>query len=361
MLSASLQLRCTHHVAYIVHKQNNTYIYKSHNICLEQKCKDKCDNKQNQTYQIRAQKCLICFLSLLIFRTLLLTPSFLSTTCQSTSGLCFLACSTLKKHTTCVFSLAYMLLHTQFSPRYLSTSFRFVFSRLLSHEKTHDMCFFTCLFAFTHNFLPATCLSASGLGFLACFSLPKPTPWVFPLTYYSSRPVLSPATCLSASGLGFLACFSLPKPTPWVFPLAFYSSRPAFSPLPAYQLPGWVFSLAFLYPSPRRGFFCSLTTPHAQFFPRYLPISFWDGFSRLLFSSCAHAVGFSAHLLLLTPSFLSVTYQSASGVSFHACFSLPAPTTWVFTLANTRAHQFNKMYLTMRSNSYIICLEFRSS
>ena len=333
MLSASLQLRCTHHVAYIVHKQNNTYIYKSHNICLEQKCKDKCDNKQNQTYQIRAQKCLICFLSLLIFRTLLLTPSFLSTTCQSTSGLCFLACSTLKKHTTCVFSLAYMLLHTQLSPRYLSTSFRFVFSRLLYHEKTHDMCFFTCLFAFTHSFLPATCQPASGLCFLACSTMKKHT------------------TC--------------------VFSLAYLLLHTIFSPLPAYQLPGWVFSLAFLYPSPRRGFFRSLTTPHAQFFPRYLPISFWDGFSRLLFSIQAHVLGFSAHLLLLTPSFVPrylpisfragfsrllfstythavgfsarillltpsfspATCLSTSGMGFLACFSLPAPTPWVFPLA----------------------------
>ena len=172
MLPASLQLRGPHHIAYIVHKQNHTYIYKSYNICLKQKCKDKCDNTQDQAYYICAQQCLICFLSLLIFHILLLTPSFL--------------------------------------PRHLPISFQFVFSRLLSTEKTHDMCFFTYLYAFTH-------------------------------------------------------------------------------------------------------------------------------------------------------SFLSVTYQSASRVGFHACFSLPAPTTWVFTLANTRAHQFNKMYLTMRSNSYIICLEFRSS
>ena len=288
------------------------------------------------------------------------THSFLPATCQPASGLCFLACSPMKKHTTCVFSLAYLLLHTifsplpayqlpgwvfslaflypsprrgffrshstphaQLSPRYLPISFRAGFSRLLFSTQAHAVGFSARILLLTPSFLSAT----------------------YPL----------------ASWVGFLACFSLPAPTPWVFPLAFYSSRPAFSPLPAYQLPGWVFSLAFLYPSPRRGFFRSHSTPHAQFSLRYLPISFLGGFSRLLFSSCAHAVGFSAHLLLLTPSFLSVTYQSASGVSFHACFSLPAPTTWVFTLANTRAHQFNKMYLTMRSNSYIICLEFRSS
>ena len=165
----------------------------------------------------------------------------------------------------------------------------------------------------------------------------------------------------NSSSLGFFACFSLPAPTPWVFPLVSYSSRPVFSPLPINQLPGWVFTLVFLFLHPRRGFFRLLPTPHAQFSLCHLPISFQGGFSRLFFSSCTHNVGFSACFLLLTPSFLSVTYQSASRVGFHACFSLPAPTTWVFTLANTRAHQFNKMYLTMRSNSYIICLEFRSS
>ena len=96
--------------------------------------------------------------------------------------------------------------HAQFSLRYLSTSFRFVFSRLLSHEKTHDMCFFTCLFAFTHSFLSATCQPASGLCFLACSPMKKHT------------------TC--------------------VFSLAYLLLHTIFSLHPAYQLPGWVFSLA---------------------------------------------------------------------------------------------------------------------
>ena len=251
--------------------------------------------------------------------------------------------------------------------------------------------------------------------FFVIFSFAFLSPGCHHIVGFSARILLLTPSFLSAphqsaSGLGFLACFSLPAPTTWVFPLASYSSRPAFSPLPAYQLPGWVFSLVFLflhprrgffrsyptphaqfslrspsisfragfsrllfstythavgfsarillltpsflsatYPlaswvgflayfplprvSPHRGFFRSLTTPHAQFFPRYLPISFRAGFSRLLFSSCAHAVGFSAHLLLLTPSFLSATYPLASWVGFLACFSLPAPTPWVFPLA----------------------------
>ena len=162
-------------------------------------------------------------------------------------------------------------------------------------------------------------------------------------------------------------------------------SHTAFSPLPAYQLPVWVFSLAFLYLHPSHGLFHSHSTPHAQFSLRHLHISFRFGFSRLLFSPQAHAVGFSDCFPLLTPSFLSATSILVSGLGFLACFSLPKPTPWVFPtashssrpvfspppayqlpghvfpLANTRAHQFNKMYLTMRSNSYIICLEFRSS
>ena len=100
-------------------------------------------------------------------------------------------------------------------------------------------------------------------------------------------------------------------------------------------------------PRPYHGFFLTHSTPHAQFFPRYPPISFHDGFSRLLSLTYAHDVVFSSHILLLTPSFLSATYTLASSLGFLAFFSLPTPTTWVFSLANTRAHPFNKMYLTM--------------
>ena len=137
---------------------------------------------------------------------------------------------------------------------------------------------------------------------------------------------------------------------------------------------GRILNMCFAHmrpPHPRRGFFRSLTTPHAQLSPRYLPISFRFGFSRLLFSTYTQAMGFSTRSLLLTPSFLSATSILVSGLGFLACFSLPKPTPWVFPtashssrpvfspppayqlpgrvfpLANTRAHQFNKMYLTM--------------
>ena len=81
--------------------------------------------------------------------------------------------------------------HTQLSLRYLPISFRFVFSRFLSHEKTHDMCFFTCLFAFTHSFLSATCQPASGLCFLACSPMKKHTTCVFSLTYLLLHTIFS--------------------------------------------------------------------------------------------------------------------------------------------------------------------------
>ena len=188
MLPASLQPHGPHHVAYIVHKQNHTYIYKSHNICLKQKCKDKCDNTQDQAYHICAQKCLICFLSLLIFHILLLTPSFL--------------------------------------PRHLPISFQFVFSRLLYSEKTHDMCFFTYLYAFTHSFLSDSCQSASSLCFLACSPLKKHT------------------TC--------------------VFSLAYMLLHTVFSPSLTNQLPGWVFTLVFLFLHPQRGFLRLQTPAHTN-------------------------------------------------------------------------------------------------
>ena len=81
--------------------------------------------------------------------------------------------------------------HAQFSLRYLSTSFRFVFSRLLSHEKTHDMCFFTYLYAFTHSFLSTSCPLASGVCFLACSPMKKHTTCVFSLAYLLLHTIFS--------------------------------------------------------------------------------------------------------------------------------------------------------------------------
>ena len=83
--------------------------------------------------------------------------------------------------------------------------------------------------------------------------------------------------------LGFLVCFSLLTPMSWGFLLAFFLPRPVS--------------------------------------PRDLAISFRSGFSSLLFSSYAHAVGFSAHQFLFAPSFLPGTRQLASGLCFSACFS----------------------------------------
>ena len=75
-----------------------------------------------------------------------------------------------------------------------------------------------------------------------------------------------------------------------------------FSPQPYDKLPGWFFLLAFLFLHPRRGFFRLPISPHAQFFLRNISISFQSGLSRLFFSSCTHAVGFSACHYLSTPT-----------------------------------------------------------
>ena len=75
-----------------------------------------------------------------------------------------------------------------------------------------------------------------------------------------------------------------------------------FSPQPYDKLPGWFFLLAFLFLHPRRGFFRLPISPHAQFFLRNISISFQSGLSRLFFSSCTHAVVFSACHFLSTPT-----------------------------------------------------------
>ena len=75
-----------------------------------------------------------------------------------------------------------------------------------------------------------------------------------------------------------------------------------FSPQPYDKLPGWFFLLAFLFLHPRRGFFRLPISHHAQFFLRNISISFQSGLSRLFFSSCTHAVGFSACHFLSTPT-----------------------------------------------------------
>ena len=82
--------------------------------------------------------------------------------------------------------------HVQFSLCYLHISFRFVFSCFLSHEKTHDMCFFTCLFAFTHSFLSTSCPLASEMCFLASSPMKKHTTCVFSLAYLLLHTVFSP-------------------------------------------------------------------------------------------------------------------------------------------------------------------------
>ena len=75
-----------------------------------------------------------------------------------------------------------------------------------------------------------------------------------------------------------------------------------FSPQPYDKLPGWFFLLAFLFLRPHRGFFRLPLSLHAHFSPRNPTISFQGGLSRLLLSSYAHVVGFSACHFLSTPT-----------------------------------------------------------
>ena len=76
-------------------------------------------------------------------------------------------------HTCRVFSDFNSRLFTQFFLLYLPISFRFVLFCLLFFQKAHAVCFLTSILAFSHTFPLSTCLSASGLCFLACF--PHPT------------------------------------------------------------------------------------------------------------------------------------------------------------------------------------------
>ena len=110
----------------------------------------------------------------------------------------------------------FFVISTLVSPRILSISLRNVLSRLFSHEKTHDMCFFTYLYAFTHSFLSAACLPASEMCFLTCSPLKKHMTCVFSLAYMLLHTVFS-----------LLPAYQLPGCV--------------FSPLPAYQLPECVF------------------------------------------------------------------------------------------------------------------------
>ena len=224
--------------------------------------------------------------------------------------------------------------YDKFSCQYILTTFFVIFSSAFLYPGCHHIVGFSArILLLTPSFLSATYPLASGVGFHACFSLPASTTWVFPLASYSSRPVFSPLPINQLPGWVFTLVFLFLHPRRGFFRSLTTPHAQFCPPLPAYQLPGWVFSLTFLYLHPRRGFFRSHSTPHAQFSLRSPSISFRAGFSRLLFSIQAHVLGFSARILLLTPSFLSATYPLASWVGFLACFSLPKPTPWVFPLA----------------------------
>ena len=78
--------------------------------------------------------------------------------------------------------------HAQFPLRDISISFRGGLFCLLFTLYAHAVGFPAYFPTFTPSFLSGTARLASGVGFLACFSHPTPTPWVFPLIFLLSRP-----------------------------------------------------------------------------------------------------------------------------------------------------------------------------
>ena len=192
------------------------------------------------------------------------------------SGVCFSACFSFQKHTTCVFLLTFPLIHTLFFPRSLFSP--------RPIDKLPEW-FFQLAFLF----LRPRC----GFFRLLSSSLAQFSPRDLSISFQGGFSSLLLSSC--AHIVGFSAHFLPPTPS--------------FPPQQINKLPEWVFSLAFLFLRPHRGFFCSLSSFHAHFSPRNPTISFQGGFSRLLLSSYAHVVGFSACHFLSTPTFLPATQQ----------------------------------------------------
>ena len=82
--------------------------------------------------------------------------------------------------------------HAQFPLRDISISFRGGLFCLLFFSYAHAMGFPAYFSTSTPSSLSATYQLASGVGFSARFSLPTPTPWVFPPTFLLPRPVSTP-------------------------------------------------------------------------------------------------------------------------------------------------------------------------
>ena len=129
------------------------------------------------------------------------TPSFLSATYRLASGVGFSACFSSPTPTPWVSPPAFLLprpvsspQHIDklpgwvFSPAFHSLRPRYGFSRPLFTPFAHDMGFPAYFSAHSPSFRSATYRLASGVGFLARFSLPSPTLWVFPPTFSLTRP-----------------------------------------------------------------------------------------------------------------------------------------------------------------------------
>ena len=90
----------------------------------------------------------------------------------------------------------------------------------------------------------------------------------------------------------------------------------------------------------RDGFFCLLSSSHAQFFspPRNPATSFCFVFSCLLFFLKTHDMCFFPYISSHTHTFLLCSHRLASGVCFPACFSFQKHTTCVFLLTFPLIH-----------------------
>ena len=82
--------------------------------------------------------------------------------------------------------------HAQFPLRDISISFRGGLFCSLFTPYAHAVGFPVYFSTSTPSFRSAIYQLASGVGFLACFSSPTPTPWVFPPTFLLPRPVSAP-------------------------------------------------------------------------------------------------------------------------------------------------------------------------
>ena len=165
--------------------------------------------------------------------------------------------------------------------------------------------------------------------------------------------------CQSASGLCFLACFSLQKNIPCVFRLRFSLLYTLFSYLPVNQLPVCVFLLAFLFKNTYRVFSDFNSCFYTHFSLLYLPISFRFVFFCLLSSLkntyCVFSDFNSSFFTHFSLIYLPISFRF---VFFHLAF-LSKSTCRVFSDFNSSFFtHFSLLYLPISFRFVFFCLLF---